>query len=179
MSISSILSSSSFKEMLILCKLSSTTRLNLLYRGSEHGFTSNAFHQTCDGHPKVLILIKSISGNIFGGYSSKGWDSANLGYSNDEYAFLFSLVNKEHSPFLIKCSMPDYAIYYDSNYGPIFGAGMDLSIITNSNVTCENTGRLGYSYKHPFYDDSSEEARYFLAGSYYFRIEEIDIFKIF
>lgn len=74
--------------------------------------------------------------------------------------------------------MPDYSVFTDINNGPVFGAGMDLFIRDNSNVNCESVCQLGYTYKHPYYDHFSEEAKSFLAGSHYFRTENIEVFQV-
>jgi hypothetical protein len=175
---SKILNSTNLRKILLRCKFSFFTKLTLLYRASEDGFTAKAFHEKCDDFKKVLIIIKSDLNHVFGGYSAKGWSPKNSGYSYDSDAVLYSHINKDAEPCVIKCSMPDYAIYYDSNFGPVFGAGMDLLVANNSNETWDSSCRLGYSYKHPFYDDYSEEAKSFLAGSHYFKIEEIEVFKL-
>lgn len=72
MSKSKIINDSSLKDLLELCKFSSSTKLNLLWRGTEHGFSAREFHNHCSGFGKVLVIIKSDLNNVFGGYSSKG-----------------------------------------------------------------------------------------------------------
>ena len=62
--------------------------------------------------------------------------------------------------------------------GPIFGAGMDLYISNDSNLNNDSSSRLGYSYKHPHLEDFSDEAKSFLAGSYYFQTSEIEVFTL-
>jgi hypothetical protein len=42
----------------------------------------------------TLRVIKSENGNIFGGYTTKAWDS-NWESVTDPNAFIFSLINKE------------------------------------------------------------------------------------
>ena len=55
---------------------------------------------------------------------------------------------------------------------------MDLAIRNNSNQNDFSSSRLGYSYKHPQYEEFSNEANCFLAGSYYFQTNEIEVFSI-
>jgi hypothetical protein len=178
MSQSKILNSSSLKKLLKRCKFSSSTKLQLLYRASEDGFTAKVFHNKCDEFERVLVIIKSDFNHVFGGYTSKGWRPSKPGYTHDVDAFLYSHINQDGSPCVIKCSMPEYAIFYDPNTGPVFGAGMDLMLANNCNESWENSGRLGYSYKHPFYSDNSEEAKSFLAGSHHFKAEEVEVFQL-
>ena len=50
----------------------------LLYRASEHGYTSKSFHECCDGKRPTLIVIKSSEGWIFGGYTNRYWSSDSI-----------------------------------------------------------------------------------------------------
>ena len=52
-------------------------RIKLIYRASEHDFTSKSFHNACNGHGPTLTIIKRKYGNIFGGYTSVSWSSDN------------------------------------------------------------------------------------------------------
>ena len=45
----------------------------LLYRASEHGYSSKSFHEHCDDKGPTLIVIKSSGGWIFGGYTTQSW----------------------------------------------------------------------------------------------------------
>ena len=36
---------------------------------------------------------------------------------------------------------------------------------------------LGYSYKHPQYEDGTNEASTFLAGSHKFQLDEIEVYQ--
>jgi hypothetical protein len=49
------------------------------------------FHSKCDDKPNTLIIIKSINGNIFGGYTEQSWSGK--GYRFDPNSFIFSLNN--------------------------------------------------------------------------------------
>ena len=48
----------------------------LLYRSSEHDYTSKSFHEYCNGKGPTLIVIKSDEGWIFGGYTTQSWEVA-------------------------------------------------------------------------------------------------------
>ena len=52
----------------------------LLYRASEHGYTASSFHECCDDKGPTLIVIKSITGNIFGGYTTESWSGKCIYY---------------------------------------------------------------------------------------------------
>jgi hypothetical protein len=62
----------------------------LLYRGSEDGWSASTFHSKVDDKGAVICIIRSSNGNIFGGYTKIGFDSSSL-YKADSDAFLFSV----------------------------------------------------------------------------------------
>ncbi len=41
----------------------------------------------------------------------------------------------------------------------------------------DSFSRLGDTYKHPLYEYGTNEAKSFLAGSYQFRFDEIEVFQ--
>ena len=44
-------------------------KLSLLYRGSRDGFEASDFHSHCGGKPNTFTIVRSKSGNIFGGFT--------------------------------------------------------------------------------------------------------------
>ena len=52
----------------------------ILYRGSEDGFSAKIFHNKCDGKGPTLTIVQSTKRNIFGGFCSILWDSVS-GYT--------------------------------------------------------------------------------------------------
>ena len=70
------------------------------------------------------------------------------------------------------------AIYCDSRYGRTFGGGHDIYIANNANSRASSYSNLGLTYLHPEYGHESDEARSFLAGSYGFKLSEIETYKI-
>jgi hypothetical protein len=63
----------------------------LLYRASQHGWSPQDFHALCDNKGHTLTVLKSRPGKIFGGYTTKDWQSSQGVYVDDEKAFLFSI----------------------------------------------------------------------------------------
>ena len=47
--------------------------MRLIYRASEHEFTTKSFHEYCDDQGPTLIVIKSTEGWIFGRYTTQSW----------------------------------------------------------------------------------------------------------
>ena len=107
---STILSFEQITELLVLCGFPLNQKWELIYRASKDGFGSNHFHSKCDIKPNTLIVIKSTNGNIFGGYTEQDWAGANR-LKNDEKAFIFSLVNKDNKPLVMKRQM-QYIVTY-------------------------------------------------------------------
>ena len=150
--------------------------LSLLWRGTRDGFGSAAFHSLCDGKANTLTIVKSITGFIFGGYTSLAWSSV-AGYKPDNTAFLFSLTNPASMPLKmkIKPEKEQYAVYHNSNYGPTFGKGHDLHVHDASNSNTES-----FTYSSSSYDGPNGKAGKFILGnpSVLFQSIEVEVFQI-
>ena len=168
-------------ELIKLCEFSPNDKWSLLYRGTRDGFGSDVFHSKCNGHSKTLTIFKAKeSSYIFGGFTSVSWESSAQGkYKSDANAFIFSLTNKDSKPVKIKIdpNQHEYAICCHSSFGPIFGSGHDILIANNSNTTMKSYSNLGDSYKHPQYVHGTNEAESFLAGSYEFQLDEVEVYQ--
>jgi hypothetical protein len=147
-----------------------------LYRSSRDGFSGEYFHSKCDGIENTLTVIKSDSGNVFGGYTDRAWHS-NGGSLRDPNAFIFSLINKENKSFKVFCSNDGSgAIQLHHSCGPRFGGfPSDIYIADNSNTNSHHCN-FGNTYKHPDYPIETEKAKNILTGSYYFRTTEIEVY---
>ena len=62
-----------FAKLLLL--LPKKYKINLIYRGSEDGFTAAVFHEKCDHKGPTLIIIKSEFDKIFGAFTDIDWNS--------------------------------------------------------------------------------------------------------
>ena len=68
------------------------------------------------------------------------------------------------------------AIYCASGYGPTFGGGVRIK--NNPNTTMNGYSELDLgTYSHPQYEEGTIEARTFLAGSYEFQLDEIEVYE--
>ena len=151
---------------------------SLLYRGSRDGFEASDFNTHCNDKPNTLTIVQSTNGNIFGGFTSAQWDLSSS-WQFDKSAFIYSLVNKENRPLLFEHSSSDTSSIYSSpSYGPLFGSGKDLVIYSSSNMNTTNYSNLGKTYTHPEYPLGSEKARKILAGSQFFKVQEIEVFQM-
>ena len=111
--------------------------------------------------------------------------SSSCGARSSSTAFLFSLVNKPgwrpetFRPPGGSGYSYESAIYSCSSYGPTFGNsnGYDIYIPTEASSNTNSYSHLGYTYKLPSgYSYHDEFARSFLAGSYNFQPDEIEVF---
>eukprot|EP00347_Sterkiella_histriomuscorum_P006592 403352180 len=152
-------------------------QFKLLFQGRRDGFTALAFHQKCDNKGPTVCFILSEFGETFGGYASISWNSDNE-YSPDANAFVFQLSKKTiHRQQENK----DYAIYNHSTYLCIFGGsyGCDIALYENCGKNINSFCNFGQTYKPPNdYIIGSNEAKDYLAGKYYFKVIEIEVYSL-
>ena len=104
------------------------------------------------------------------------------GYRYDSAAFLFSLVNKPGwQPLKLdqtgQYSQGRQSIYSCSIYGPTFGGGLDVFIASNASSNTNSYTNLGSTYSSPSgYSRGSSFTKSFLAGSYQFQPDEVEVF---
>jgi hypothetical protein len=173
---SAILSAEQVVKLMKLCKFKRSARWKLLYRGSRDGFGSESFHYKCDSLPHTLVVVRATNGNVFGGYTDAPWTS-NGTWTHDPNAFLFSLVSKDEQQRPVRfVSTGVESTYSNLMFGPTFGGGYDLYIADNANTNTSSYSNLGYTFKHGSFVFGSGEATAFLAGSFSFQVEEIEVF---
>eukprot|EP01011_Urceolus_sp_BLP5_P005672 TRINITY_DN5602_c0_g1_i1.p1 TRINITY_DN5602_c0_g1~~TRINITY_DN5602_c0_g1_i1.p1 ORF type:complete len:169 (+),score=20.09 TRINITY_DN5602_c0_g1_i1:191-697(+) len=139
--------------------------LQLMYQASRDGFRSETFHRICDGRIHALVVVRSTTGWVFGGYTSVGFRTGN-GHYADAAAFLFTLRNPTNTPptkFDLKDPSDPKAVGSYSARGPIFGGGLgDLCIATDADSK-DSSCRLGDS----FVDSTGRRVRTFTGGEYF------------
>ncbi|XP_067048271.1 uncharacterized protein [Acropora muricata] len=99
-----------------------------------NGWSPKTFHKNCDNKKHTVTIIKKGT-YIFGGYTDIPWDSTSKRKrrGNTLKAFIFSLKNSEAlPPFKCLAENNRNAIYMSSSYGPSFGAGPFLYIVSQS-----------------------------------------------
>ena len=73
--------------------------------------------------------------------------------------------------------MKTYTIYSCSSYGPTFGGGHDIYIVSYASSSTSSYSNLGHDYSPPTgYSYGSSFAQSFLAGSYNFQPDEVEVF---
>ena len=107
--------------------------------------------------------------------------SSTCGVRSSSTAFLFSLVNKPgRGPVTFNPLEARYSVIYSCpSYGPTFGAAnQDIYIYFEGSLnTLKAYSYLGYTYNAPSGHSYGDEFTYsFLAGSYVFLPDEIEVF---
>ena len=107
--------------------------------------------------------------------------SSTCGGRSSSTSFLFSLVNKPgRGPVTFNPLEARYSVIYSCpSYGPTFGAAnQDIYIYFEGSLnTLKAYSYLGSNYNAPFLSShDSTFARSFLAGSYSFHPDEIEVF---
>lgn len=99
--------------------------LSRVYKASKDGWSAVDFHEAVDGLGSSLVVARTITGKVFGGYNPNGWRSTD-DYTSSSAAFLWCLAGSRVVKLPIlpggSCSVFDYA-----TSGPNFGAS-DLVI---------------------------------------------------
>ena len=190
-------------ELMTLCEFQANQKWTLLYRATIDGFSADSFHLKCDNKPNTFVIIKSQMGNVFGDYTEQNWcvlqpDERNdHRFKFDNKAFIFSLINSENRPLLMKAESKPHpyfaneetlvsaSIRCESNLGPSFGGDSmligDIHITNNSNMPNDfrhqwSKSNLGVNFKHPLYNFRDNRARSFLAGEFEFLTTEIEVY---
>jgi hypothetical protein len=156
--------------------VSTSQRLQLLYRGSRDGFGANNFHGLCDGHANTISLILSKNKCIFGGFTPLAWSSRG-DYAQDpsQKSFVFTLTNPHNlAPRIFKQKSQDHAIADFSSYGPTFGGGNDFYVCDK----CQTSGSSYSSLGSTYINDTGIGANEVLAGARNFTVEEIEVFEV-
>lgn len=100
-------------------------KMKCVYKATKDGWSALNFHEKVDGKGSGIVVARSLTGNIFGGYNANGWRSTDDYYSSTA-SFLW--YKKSNRP--IKLSIlpgGDAALFDYATSGPCFGAS-DLLI---------------------------------------------------
>ena len=153
-------------------------KMELIYRGTRDGTSSNDFHNKCDNKGETIVLIKNDKDNIFGGYTSYPWGKDD-NYHSAPDSFLFTLTNIYNiNPTKFPSKNNQQEVGHNISYGPYFGGGPDLYI---NNNFLNNGGYLGFPYS---YEDILGKGKSIFTGkdnNNYgdIKIKEIEVFKVY
>lgn len=144
---------------------SANPSVKLLYKASKDGDQSSVFHSKCDNKGPTLILIESIDGRRFGGYTTQSW-AGNKVEKEDESAFVFSLDKKMVYDVEEGCA----AIGCYPKFGPVF-MGCQIKIYNNAFQKPGTTYEAGVNY-------NTREDYELTGGKREFYIQEIEVYEI-
>jgi len=151
-------------------KSSNFKNIQLLYRGSRDGDRTKTCHQLCDNKQNILIVMKSDTGYIFGGYSKIGFKVNNkCAYKVDNNSFLFSLNLKKVYPVI---KDKEVICHIREEYGLCF----DSSLTFRDNFMNNKNNEIFFSIQSMFngFVDKFEMN----GGEREFKCKELEVFKL-
>ncbi|KAJ5079849.1 ankyrin repeat ph and sec7 domain containing protein secg-related [Anaeramoeba ignava] len=168
------------------------SKMKLKFSAKKDGFDCKRWHSICDNKGKTLVIIKTKDNFIFGGFTQAGFTNDkfkwhhryrkyDFGYIPDPNSFIFSLRNdkRDRKPvrFLIKQGRNQFSIFYSSDGGPGFGAGIDLLLDEQLKSGKSN---FGHTYNLPKgIEYGTTEAKSYLSGSFdKWIVDEVETFFI-
>ena len=145
--------------------------LKLLFRGSRDGERTKKCHQLCDNKKNVLIIIKSDSGNIFGGYCKIGFRTCpDLEYKIDNNSFLFSNNLRKIYPAI---NNSPCICHINDSYGLCFYASLCIYDWFMSNSNSEVCGGACEKYFNELTKNYEMNG-----GNRYFKCVELEVFQL-
>ena len=111
-------------------------KLELIYRASTDGDSSESFHNHVDDtFFPTLIIALTTKNEIFGGFTKEFWDSSNK-FKNDDESFIFDLSKKSKFFGLKKKG----GIFCNKKFGPNFGENGNAMFFNSKFFENENCG---------------------------------------
>jgi hypothetical protein len=95
------------------------------YKASKDGWSAINFHEAVDGKGSAVVVARTSSGQVFGGYNPNGWRSTDDYYLSSA-AFLYYLLGNKRITFPVLAG-GNAAVFDYATAGPCFGAA-DLLI---------------------------------------------------
>lgn len=123
-------------ELRQVCEFQHKSKWELLFRGSENNFDWEEFHSKCDNISPTLVIVKSVDGCIFGGYTKAKWNSPEdrlYKWMADSDAFVFRLLTPNLESRKYRCVKSRRALFCTESFGPCFGS-FDLEFDNEGHV---------------------------------------------
>jgi len=138
-----------------------------IYVASKDGDRAQDFHEKCDGKGPTVVIIKTRTGNIFGGYTDVSWDSIGS-HQQSSSSFIFRL-RPDIGWYELKSKFfRTSAVGHYKNKGPVFGGGYDIYISDNA-LDTQMSYVNGYSYAASKYTLNG--------GTVRFQVEDYVVYK--
>eukprot|EP01084_Bolivina_argentea_P141052 247891_1 len=170
-----------FAKLLQKNNISIGYKWTLLFRGSEKQFANRVFNNTCTNMSNVICIIHSENGNVFGGFTSKGYPKFNgqpilcTPHHTDYNSFLYTLRlcntnTNEPEIFRVDTNSWGNAHIYTACDSWGFGfCGHDIKVMDRCNE--HNQNKVG---KHNFKTRSEHCLN---GGVVNFRIVEVEVYQ--
>ena len=149
----------------------STIEFMVCYKASEEGDDPAKFREGCGGMGPILLLVETVEGYRFGGYTVMDFMDDINDYKEDDEAFLFSFDSKKK----YKVQKPGEAVGDFDGEFPRFGNG-DIKLSKGCLSNKESYTEFPQSYE----EDINAPSSYMLNGGIKnFRVKEIEAIVIF
>ena len=139
--------------------------LNLIYKATVDSDEASAFHEKCDYVKSSLVLVETVKGQRFGGFTTCSWAGECIDKKDDD-AFVFSLDKMETYDII----PGEEAIGCYPKFGPIF-LGCQIRIYDNAFTKGGSTFEKGLNY-------NTEEDFELTGGDRLFNIKEIEVYEV-
>jgi hypothetical protein len=118
-----------------------------VYQATVDGFTGGAFWRKGQGKGRLLMVVRSVSGYLFGGFTPLGFNHGQSGYHADAQAFLFTLHNPHGiAPTMLPSTNNGQALYSTAGNLPRWGSGHDLYLTENCHTRTSSSANLNSGY---------------------------------
>ncbi|CAK63460.1 unnamed protein product (macronuclear) [Paramecium tetraurelia] len=143
-----------------------------IYLGTRDGLNGQSFWSKVQGNTNLLMIFKSKSGYIFGGFSPCQWQQYVNAYVQDNTMSSFIFSQTHDQIYHLKEANKTQAIYCHQSYGPTFGAydiyfGADFQ---------SGSSNLGTSYQCDQYQIATKNTHLF--GQTTPNIVECEIYQV-
>ena len=146
-------------------KLKKGVKFKIAYKATELGDRASIFHQKCDSLDMSLIIIETVKGIRFGGFTMRPWEG-NCVQKVDNEAFVFSIDKKKI--YDVITNEPAMGCY--PKFGPVF-FGCQIRIydnfFTKISTTCHR--RLNYKTSQDYELNNGEQS---------FVVKDIEVYGI-
>ena len=146
-------------------KLKKGAKFKIIYKATESGDKASIFHQKCDNIEMSLVIIETIKGVRFGGFTTRPWEG-NCVQKIDNDAFVFSIDRKK----IYDVIQNEPAVGCYPKFGPVF-FGCQIRIYDNFfkkvSTTCHR--RLNYKTTQDYELNNGEQS---------FIVKDIEVYSI-
>jgi len=146
---------------------------SLLFKSPRDGLAA-AFHSKCDRKGATLIVVHTSDGDVFGGFTSRQWDSSKaFSYYRAKSSWLFKLrigssivvqrinIKPEKRMFAVKDGIGSCGVF-----GPLFGKGHDMCVTLGTRQSyCQQ-----FSYSYGILSNDGKKVN--------FEVKEMEVFHV-